>query len=160
MIHVVSEMMAMSLMLMIISISSLICGIDLRTLLNEHRWVNKQEKRFVDSTRRFSLLYRHFLSPLCYPRPPFLREAFGNRSGCVPCPSPMRHAYSPAPRFSPSRPRSPLFQLQFTYILSAFIQNRACSQKKFPESFAVKPKVRTFALAFRKGSPSDKRMDL
>ena len=140
-------------------------NIDERALLSEHRWVNKQEKRFVDSTRRFSLLYRHFLSPLCYPRPPFprppfLREAFGNRSGCVPCPSPMRHAHSPAPRFSPRRPRSPLFQLQFTDILSAFIQNRAYSQKKFPKSFASTTKVRTFALAFRKGSPSDKRMDL
>lgn len=37
-------------------------SIDEQALLNEHGWVNKQEKRFVDSTRRFSLLYRHFFA--------------------------------------------------------------------------------------------------
>ena len=36
MIHVVSEMMAVSLVMMIICMSSLICGFDLRILLNEH----------------------------------------------------------------------------------------------------------------------------
>ena len=61
-------------------------NIDEQALLSEHRWVNKQEKRFVDSTRRFSLLYGLFLSPCVIPRPPFLREAFGIRSGCAPSP--------------------------------------------------------------------------
>ena len=113
-------------------------NIDEQALLSEHRWVNKQEKRFVDSTRRFSLLYGLFLSPCVIPRPPFLREAFGNRSGCVPCL--MRHAHSPAPRFSPSRPRSPLFQLQSTNILSLFIQNRVYPQKSSPEVLPLSQK--------------------
>ena len=80
----------------------------------------------------------HLLAIFSFPRPPFLREAFGIRSGCAP--SLMRHAHSPAPRFSPSRPRSPLFQLQSTNILSLFIQNRVYPQKSSPEVLPLSQK--------------------
>ena len=95
-----------------------------------------------------------------FPRPPFLRDAFGIRSGCAP--SPMRHAPCTftLPSIFPSSPSHPsILTLIHRYSVLIHLKSRL-SSKKFPKSFAVKPKVRTFALAFRKGSPSDKRMDL
>ena len=115
-------------------------SIDEQALLNEHGWVNKQEKRFVDSTRRFSLLYRHFLPPLCYSPSTIssgsLRDPFGMRAQ----PFPMRHAHSPAPRFSPHRPHYLIFTHLFADILSAFIQNRLQSQKSSREVLPVRQK--------------------
>ena len=119
---------------------------DEQALLSEHRWVNKQEKRFVDSTRRFSLLYGLFLSLLCHSPTSIspssissgsLREPFGMR------PLSQSHAPRTFTRpviFPPAAPRSPLFQLQFTDILSSFIQNCVYSQKSFPKVLPVRQK--------------------
>ena len=101
-------------------------------------------------------------SLVSFPRPPFLREAFGNRSGCVPCPSPMRHAPRTftLPMIIPNPPPQPFIPASI-HRNSVLIHSKSPStSKKFPRSFASTTKVRTFALAFRKGSPSDKRMDL
>ena len=95
-----------------------------------------------------------------FPRPPFLRDAFGIRSGCAP--SPMRHAPCTftLPMIIPKPPlRSFISVPVCRYSVRIHSKSRLFS-KKFPKSFASTTKVRTFALAFRKGSPSDKRMDL
>ena len=80
-----------------------------------------------------------FLAISCViPRPPFLREAFGIRSGRAP--GPVLHAHSPSPRFFPCRPRCPSFLHQFTDILSAFIQNRVRSEKSSLEVLPARQK--------------------
>ena len=69
---------------------------------------------------------------------------FGKPSGTVrdapPVPCVMHHAHSPSPWLSPIRPLSPSFRHQFANILSAFIQNRAYSEKSSPEVLPVSQK--------------------
>ena len=88
---------------------------------------------------------------------------FGKPSGTV---RDARPALSHAP-FTFTRPMifpSPPSSLHIHTLIHRYsvrIHSKLPStSKKFPRSFASTTKVRTFALAFRKGSPSDKRMDL
>ena len=88
--------------------------------------------------RCFSLPHRFFMPLLCHSPSSIssgsLRDPFGMR------PQSMHHTHSPAPRFSPRRPYSPLFLHSFTDILSSFIQNRVYPQKSSPEVLPLSQK--------------------